>query len=389
MNHKPKTRPMRRIATMTFLLLMTCLSGAAMAADPVRIGAFVSATGPASFLGDPELKTLQMYVERINASGGVLGRPLELVHYDDGGSASEARNFANRLLRRDRVDVLIGGSTTGTTMAALPLAQRARVPMISMAGAVGITDPVRPWVFKTPQSDRMAARRILADMRDRGLTRIGLISGTDGFGRSGREQTLAVADRYGIEILADETYGPQDTDMTAQLTRIRNTEGVQAVLNFGFGQGPAIVTRNYAHLEMDLPLYQSHGVASDRFLELAGEAAEGLRLPASALLVPDALPQDDPQKEVVQAYKSAYEARWDQSVSTFGGYAYDALMLVVQAIERAGSTDAEAVRQALESTRKFVGVTGVFHLTPEDHNGLEPASFRLLEVRDGGWHLIN
>ncbi|WP_240480948.1 ABC transporter substrate-binding protein [Ectothiorhodospira sp. BSL-9] len=386
MNKKSLLRGMAAVTT----LLALAVAGPAPASDePIRIGAFVSATGPASFLGDPELKTLEMYVERINEAGGVLGRPLRLIHYDDGGSASEARNFANRLLRRDRVDVLIGGSTTGTTMAAVPLAERARTPMISMAGALTIVEPVRPWVFKTPQSDRMAAERVLSDMQERGITRIGLISGTDGFGRSGREQTLEVVEQFGIQVVADQTYGPQDTDMTSQLTRIRNTEGVEAVFNFGFGQGPAIVTRNYAHLGIDLPLYQSHGVASDRFLDLAGSAAEGVRLPASALLVPDALPDDDPQKPVVQGYKEAYEARWNTSVSTFGGYAYDALHLAIHAIEQAGSTDPEAIRDALESVQGFVGVTGVFNMTPEDHNGLEPESFRLLEVRDGRWALID
>ncbi|SEQ32051.1 branched-chain amino acid transport system substrate-binding protein [Ectothiorhodospira magna] len=376
-------------AVLLILVLICSMVVPVMAAEPIRIGAFVSATGPASFLGDPELKTLEMYVEKINAQGGVIGRPLRLIHYDDGGNANEARNFANRLLRSDRVDLIIGGSTTGTTMAAVPLVERAGRPMISMAGALVITEPVRPWVFKTPQSDRMAAERVLADMQSRGITGIGLISGTDGFGRSGREQTLAVAADFGIQVLADQTYGPQDTDMTAQLTRIRNTPGVEAVFNFGFGQGPAIVTRNYAHLGIELPFYQSHGVASDRFLDLAGSAAEGVRLPASALLVPDALPDDDPQKQVVQDYKAAYEARWNMPVSTFGGYAYDALMLAVAAIEAAGTSEPKAVRDALEQIQGHVGVTGTFNMSPDDHNGLAPESFRLLEVRDGQWVLVD
>ncbi|WP_328186778.1 ABC transporter substrate-binding protein [Marinobacter sp. OP 3.4] len=368
--------------------LATSLLVSAQAAEPIKIGTFLSVTGPASFLGDPELKTLEMYVEKINEDGGVLGRPLELVHYDDVGDASSARNFAGRLIRSDRVDIIVGGSTTGATMAAAPLVEQARIPFISLAGAVTIVDPVKKWVFKTPQSDRMAAQRILWDMKRRGFDKIGLISGTGGFGASGRTQTLAVADEYGIEVVADETYGPSDSDMTAQLTNIRNTEGVDAVLNFGFGQGPAIVTKNYAALDIQLPFYQSHGVASDAFLDLAGSAAEGLRLPASPLLVPDSLPDDDPQKPVVQAYKEAYEARWDSKVSTFGGYAYDGLMLAVQAIETAGSTDKAAVRDALEDILGYVGVTGIYNLGPDDHNGLTPESFRILEVKDGDWMLV-
>lgn len=370
------------------VILAAGLAVSAQAAEPIKIGSFLSVTGPASFLGDPELKTLEMYVEKINEDGGVLGRPLELIHYDDTGDASAARNFASRLVRSDRVDIIIGGSTTGATMAAVPLAEQARVPFISLAGATVITNPVKPWVFKTPQSDRMAAERILTDMKDRGITKIGLISGTGGFGSSGRAQTLEVAEELGVEVVADVTYSDSDTNMTAQLTNIRNTEGVEAVLNFGFGQGPAIVTKNYDQLGMELPLYQSHGVASDSFLDLAGDAAEGVRLPASPLLVPDSLPDSDPQKEVVQNYKTEYEERWGSNVSTFGGYAYDGLMLAVEAIESAGSTDGEAVREALENVQGYVGVTGEFNMSPNDHNGLDADSFRILEVQNGDWTLI-
>lgn len=374
---------------MLMAVLATSLFVSAHAAEPIKIGTFLSVTGPASFLGDPELKTLQMYVEKINKEGGVLGRQLELVHYDDVGKPSNARNFAGRLIRSDRVDIIVGGSTTGGTMAVAPLVQQARIPFISLAGAVVIVNPVKKWIFKTPQSDRMAAERILKDMKSRGLTKIGLISGTGGFGKSGRQQTLEVAKKVGIEVVADETYGPHDSDMTAQLTSIRNTPGVQAVLNFGFGQGPAIVTKNYAALAIGLPFYQSHGVASDAFLDLAGDAAEGLRLPASPLLVPDSLPANDPQKAVVQAYKKEYEARWNSSVSTFGGYAYDGLMMAVAAIKAAGTTDKAAVRDALEKITNHVGVTGIYNMSPSDHNGLTPSSFRMLEVKGGHWTLID
>lgn len=380
----------RRVGKFAAIAAVGLLAMNVQAADPIRIGSFLAVTGPASFLGDPELKTLKMYVEKINDNGGVLGRQLELIHYDDAGNASKARNFASRLIRSDRVDIIVGGSTTGATMAAVPMIQQAEIPFISLAGAVVITTPVKKWVFKTPQSDRMAAERILNDMKDRGLTKIGLISGTGGFGSSGREQTLEVAKEIGgIEIVADETYSGSDTNMTAQLTNIRNTKGVEAILNFGFGQGPAIVTRNYAQLGIDLPFYQSHGVASDGFLDLAGSSAEGLRLPASPLLVPDSLPDSDVQKPIVEAYKKEYEARWDAKVSTFGAYAYDGLMLAVEAIKKAGTTDKAAVRDALESIQGHVGVTGTYNMSADDHNGLTADSFRILEVRDGGWKLIN
>ncbi|MEZ5738583.1 MAG: ABC transporter substrate-binding protein [Burkholderiaceae bacterium] len=223
--------------------------GAALAAEPIRIGSFLAATGPAAFLGDPEQKTLEMMIEQINAQGGVLGRPLELIAYDDGGSAEKARTFAKRLLEQDKVDVIVGGSTTGTTMAVVPLVEQAQTPFISLAGAVVIIDPPKKWVFKTPHTDRMACEKIFTDMKSRNLTKVALISGSGGFDKSMRGQCLEVSSKYGVDVVSDETYGASDTDMTAQLTKIR-ASGAQAVLNAGFGQGPAIVTRNYRQLAL-------------------------------------------------------------------------------------------------------------------------------------------
>lgn len=374
------------------LLAMAGVSGAAIAAPdgkPIKIGTFLSVTGPASFLGDPELKTLEHWVGKINDDGGVLGRPLELVHYDTAGNAGKARTFVKRLINSDRVDVIVGGSTTGTTMAAIPLVERSGVAMISLAGGIPIIDPVKKWVFKTPHTDRMAARKILKDMNSRGFTKVGLISGSGGFGQSGRTQTLEAASEFDIEIVADETYNNSDTDMTAQLTNIANTDGVQAVLNFGFGQGPAIVTRNYKQLGLELPFYQSHGVASEKYIELAGDAAEGVRLPAGALLVASKLDDDDPQKDVALAYKQEYESTFNESISQFGGHAYDGLMIAVNAIEAAGSTDRAAIRDEIEATDGFVGVGGVFNMSADDHMGLDLSAFRMLEIHDGGWTLID
>jgi branched-chain amino acid transport system substrate-binding protein len=358
------------------------------AADPIRIGAFLSVTGPAAFLGDPEQKTLELYVDRINASGGVLGRKLELVAYDSAGDAEKARSFVKRLLEQDKVDVIVGGSTTGETMAAVPLVEAAGVPFVSLAGAVVIIEPVKKWVFKTPHTDRMACEKVFVDMKARGATRAGLISGSGGFDRSMRAECLKVAGKHGVEIVADETYGASDTDMTAQLAKIKANPKVQAVLNAGFGQGPAIVTRNYRQLGIAAPLYQSHGVASKQFVKLSGEAAEGVRLPAAALLVADTLPGDDPQKKVVTTYKKEYEERFKQEVSTFGGHAYDGLMLVVEAMKRARSTDKAKVRDALEQAKGYVGTGGVVNMSSTDHMGLDLSAFRMLEVRKGDWQLV-
>jgi len=358
------------------------------AAEPIKIGSVLSVTGPAAFLGDPELKTLQLYVDNINKSGGVIGRPLQLIHYDDGSDANKANGFAKRLIDDDKVDAIVGGTTTGATMSMVPLVEKAGVPFVSLAGAVVIIEPVKKFVFKTPHTDRMAAEKVFEDMKKRGITKVALLSETSGFGQSGKKETEAVAGKYGIVLVANETYGPKDTDMSPQLTKIKNTEGVQALFVFGLGQGPAIVTKNYKQLGMKLPLYQSHGVASDEYLKLAGPAAEGVRLPSPAQLIPEKLPAKDPQKPVVTSYEKTYKAAYKSDVSTFGGYAYDGLMLIVDAIKRAGSTDKAKVRDALESTKGFVATSGIFNMSPTDHMGLDLSSFRMLEIKKGDWVIV-
>ena len=364
------------------------IAGAAVAQEPIKIGSFLSVTGGAAFLGDPEQKTLELYVGKINAAGGVLGRKLQLVAYDSAGDAEKARTFTKRLIEQDKVDVIVGGSTTGETMAVIPLVEAAQIPFISLAGAVVIIEPVKKWVFKMPHTDRMACEKIFIDMQSRKFSKVALISGPGGFDKSMRGQCLDVAKKYGIDVIADETYGAGDTDMTAQLTKIKNTAGVQAVLNAGFGQGPAIVTKNYRQIGVTVPLYQSHGVASKDFIKLAGAAAEGVRLPAAALLVADSLPQSDPQRAVVVGYTKEYESHFKSEVSTFGGHAYDGLMIAVEAIKKAGSTDKAKVRDAIEGIRGFMGTAGVFNMSPTDHMGLDLSAFRMLEVKGGNWTLV-
>ena len=370
------------------MIVLALAAGTAWCQEPIKVGAILSVTGPAAFLGDPEQKTLEMYVERINAAGGIAGRKLQLVAYDDGGDAEKARTFAKRLIEQDKVDLIVGGSTTGTTMAAVPLAEQAQTPFVSLAGAVVIIEPTKKWVFKTPHTDRMACEKVFADMRARKLTKLALISGAGGFDKSMRAECLKVAPNYGIEIVADESYGAADTDMTPQLTKIKGTPGVQAVLNAGFGQGPAIVTRNYRQLGMTPQLYQSHGVASKEYIKLAGSAAEGVMLPAAALLVANILPDNDPQKPVVVAYARDYEARYKSEVSTFGGHAYDGLMIAVEAMKRAGGPDKAKVRDAIEGTKGYVGTGGVVNMSPTDHMGLDLTAFRMLEVKNGNWVLV-
>ncbi len=381
---------MRRIVRAALAALAVAgFSACAFAADPIKIGSVLSVTGPAAFLGDPELKTLKLYVEKTNAEGGLLGRSLELVSYDDGSDAAKANSFAKRLIDDDHVDVILGGTTTGATMGMVPLVEKAEIPFISLAGGVVIVEPVKKWVFKVPHNDRMAAERVFQDMKKRGLTKVALLSETSGFGQSGRKELLAAAPKAGIDIVADETYGPKDTDMTAQLTKIRGVDGVQAILVFGLGEGPAVVMKNIAQLGIKLPVYQSHGVASEAFIRLAGPAAEGVRLPAAAILVPDQLPDSDPQKRVEEDYVAFYKSKTGEDVSTFGGHAADAFGIWRAAVERAGSADKAKVRDEIEKTSGFAGTGGIVTMSPQDHLGLKTEAFHMIEIHDGKWKLVD
>lgn len=373
---------------MTSLAASVAMMAAAIgvAHADIKIGATLAETGPAGALGDPEAKTLRLLVKEINDKGGVNGQKIELIVYDDNGDPNKARTFATRLVEKDQVVAIIGGTTTGATMAVIPVVEEAKIPFISLAGAIEIIDPVKKWVFKTPHTDRMACAKIFDDIKKRGLRKIALISSTDGFGSSMRNQCLATVGEYGLDIVADEKYGPQDVDMTPQLTNIKGKEGLQAIINPGFGQGAAVVTRNVAQLAIKAPLYESHGVASKSYIDLAGvEATEGVRLPGTALLVGDLLPDNDPQKKVVMAYKKLYEEETKTPASTFGGYAHDAMRILVDAIKRAGSTKPEAIRDAIEKTAGLVGTTGTVTMTAKDHLGFDLSAFKMLEVRKGAW----
>lgn len=374
-----------------FLSLLASLAVAprARAAEELWLGAFWSSTGTYAFMGDPERKTLEMLVERTNAQGGVLGRNIRLIGYDDASEPERAISVVKRLIDNDRVDLIIGGSGTPTSMAVLPLVDRAAIPYVSMGGGIGIVEPVRKWTFKVPHTDRMGAEKVLADLKRRGLTRLALLSENVGFGKSGRDQVLALASAWGIQVVVDETYGPKDPDVTPQLTKVRGRADVDALFVFGTGQGPAVVTRNIRQLGLTLPVYQSHGVASKEFLRLVGGAADGMRLPAMALTVVEQLPSGDPQKPVALAFKAEYEARWKQDVTHFAGHAYDAYAIVLDALRRAGTLDRAAVRGAIEATRGLVGTGGVFNMSAEDHLGLGLSSFHMVEIRKGDWVLVD
>ncbi|MDD2541930.1 MAG: ABC transporter substrate-binding protein [Desulfuromonadaceae bacterium] len=376
---------------MSLLFSSICLSlicaTVSFASGSIRIGALFAVTGPASFLGEPEKKTLELLVKEMNDKGGINGQKLEAVIYDTGGDATKAVQLATKLIQDDKVSIILEPSTTGESMAVIPVVEKWKIPMISCAAGIKITDPVKHWVFKTPANDHIAAEKILNYMASKKQKSIALLTVTDGFGASGREQIKTLAKQKGFTIVADEVYGPKDTDMTAQLTKIRGIKP-DAIICWGTNPGPAVITKNVKQLGLKTPLYMSHGVASKKYIELAGaDSAEGIMLPAGKLAIYDALPKGDAQYKLLKGYDQAYKKTYGTEASTFGGYAYDAFLLATSAIKKSGTTP-EQIRAGIEQTKKLVSISGVFTMTPKDHNGLDLTAFEMVKIVKGDWSLI-
>jgi branched-chain amino acid transport system substrate-binding protein len=377
----------RLLAVCSTVCVCVLTATASFASGTIKIGGLFAVTGPASFLGEPEKKTLEMLVTEINGKGGINGMKLEAVIYDTAGDATKAVQLATKLIKDDKVTVIIGPSTTGESMAVIPVAEKEKIPLISCAAGIKITDPVKSWVFKTPANDHVAAEKILNFMTKQKQKTIALLTVTDGFGSSGREQLKVLAKQKGFTIVADEVYSPKDTDMTAQLTKIRGIKP-DAIICWGTNPGPAVITKNVKQLGIKIPLYMSHGVASKKYIELAGsDAAEGVMLPAGKLAIYDVLPKSDPQYKLLKEYDQTYKKTYAVEASTFGGYAYDAFLLATSAIKKAGSTP-EQIRAGIEQTQKLVSISGVFNMSPKDHNGLDLSAFEMVRVVKGDWAMI-
>ena len=355
---------------------------------PIKIGAIFAVTGPASFLGAPEARTAKMLVDRINADGGVLGRKLELIVKDSGASPEKAVSFCKQLIEEDQVLAIIGPSTSGETLQIKPICEEEKMILVSCAAAEVIVNPVAKYVFKTPQKDSQAVAWIYKTMKEMGISRIAVLSGNTGFGQAGKGQLESMAGDLGITIAANEVYDKSATDLMDILTKVKGAD-VQAIVNWSIVPAQAIVAKNMRQIGLTMPLFQSHGFGNIKYVEQAGQAAEGIIFPAGRLLIADLLPDDHPQKKLLASYKKDYESAYEgETVSTFGGHAYDALVIVVQAIKNAQSTDREQVRDAIENLKGFVGTAGIFNFSAQDHNGLSLDAFEMLTVKDGKFTLL-
>jgi len=386
---------LRKIAVLTTICLFAVglLAGPALAfKDAYKVGAVFSVTGRTSFLGDPEKKTAEMLAEKINNAGGINGKKLELIIYDTEGDATKANLAVRKLITQDKVCAVIGPSLSGTSMAVVPLAEKYKTPLVSCAASYKIVwddqkNQARKWVFKTPQTDTMAVEAIYTYLKKNGVNTIAVLSVTSGFGASGRGELIRLAPDYGMNIVADEKYGPKDTDMTAQLTKIKG-KAPQAIVNWSVGPTQVVALRNWKDLGMtSIPFYQSHGFGSRKNIELAAGAAEGVYCPLGAVNVSELLPDNHPQKAVTMQYMKDYAAKYNEPLSSFGGHAWDALELVASALKAVGCDKAK-IRDFLENTQGFVGQHGIFNFSPDDHIGLDKTAFQMVVVKDGDWALV-
>ncbi|MBW2519818.1 MAG: ABC transporter substrate-binding protein [Deltaproteobacteria bacterium] len=361
-----------------------------LAKEPIKIGAFFDLSGPASFIGTPTKLVAEMVVDKINQEGGVNGAPIELILGDTEGDPAKATTIAKKFIYKDKVKAIIGPTRTGTGMAVKKLVEEAGMPTFMTVGG----DPVImggekfgsfEYVFKSPQRSSVAVKRLYLFLQEKGLKKVALLTAADGFGKDGERWLSTLAPEYGLEIVAKESFGPKDTDMTAQLTKLKNASP-QAIVCWTIGPAGAIVSKNKVQVGLELPLFQCHGLPDPKYIELAGKASEGDRMPATKLMVVNELPDNDPQKPVIQEFVTMYTETYNYDeqfpINTHSGYAWDAITIVANAM-RAVGVEPKALRAAIEQTKGYVGISGVYNLSAEDHNGLDVDSMVIVEVKDG------
>jgi branched-chain amino acid transport system substrate-binding protein len=372
-------------STVFVLLCLTLLPNQGNAAE-IKIGAILAKTGPAAFLGEPEAKSLHMLVDSINAKGGINGHTIKLIVKDSAADPAKAISFTRQLIEEEKVFAIIGPSTSGETLKIKSTCQEGKTILISCASAELIVNPVLPYVFKTAPSDSYAARKIFMTMNSMDISKIAVVTGNTGFGKAGKGQLKKLAPEYGITIVEAETYDKKATDLTALVTKIKSNPEIQAVLNWSIVPAQSIIAKNIRQSGWDVPLFQSHGFANIKYVQAAGAAAEGIIFPASTVIAAEKL-APGPTKDFLMSYKNAYESKYGEDISTFGGHSYDAMLILEKAIEAAGP-DSVKVRAAIEEIKGFIGTAGEFNFSATDHNGLGIDTFAMFTVKDGQFTLL-
>ncbi len=357
-------------------------SGGGSTTGDIKVGVVLDITGAGASLGVPERQTVEMLTEQVNAAGGVNGRKLKVIIEDNQSTEDGAAKAASKLLGTEKVDILLGASRTGPSLAMRPLAEQAGKPMISFAANAKIVDGSK-WVFKTAQNDRVVLEKMVDDMKAKGLKTVSVLRDASGFGEGIPEMLTEIGKAAGITVAKVEKFAPDATDFTAQMVSVRDAKA-DAVVIWGIPPAASLAQKAYRQLGLKSPVYQSHGIGNKVFLDTAGASADGLLAPLGRMLVADQLKADDPQKPVVTKFIADYKAKYNSAPSTFAGHAYDGFMIAVDSLKKAG-TDPAKLRDAIEGTSKWAGVSGVFTMTPQDHSGLTKDALVMVTVQNGAW----
>jgi branched-chain amino acid transport system substrate-binding protein len=357
-------------------------------AEPIKIGAIVSLTGTYAGIGEPQKRVIEMEVKRINDAGGINGRKIEVLIEDDGTDETKAVAAVTKLIDQDKVVAIIGTSGTSTTMAIRSAIDKAGIPEVSMAGGNAVTGKFDPLVFQTAWSNALVIPYELAYMKKQGITKIGLISDSGGYGKDGKSLIETSVAQYGITITSNQTFNVGDSDMTAQLTNIKKS-GAQAVVMWTAGKEAATVVKNAKALGLTIPMFGSHGNARLEFASGVGAAGDGFKFAAGHILVPESYGKDTEEFKVATKFVTDYKAAAGATPSTFAGHAYDALYIVVDAAKAVqGDITSKALRDQIEKTSGFNGIGGVFTFSATDHNGLTDKDLSFYEIKGGTFALV-
>lgn len=368
---------------------LALLGAAGTARADINVGVTVSATGPAASLGIPERNTIALMPKTIG------GQKVNYIVLDDASDTTRAVANARKLITEDKVDVVLGSTTTPNSLAMIDVVAEAQVPMISMAASARIVEPVdakKRWVFKTPQNDIMMSLAIVTHMADNGIKTVGFIGFADAYGEGWYGEFSKVAAIKGIQIVANERYARTDTAVTGQALKLIAAKP-DAILVAGSGTPAALPQKTLKERGYTGRYYQTHGVANADFLRVGGKDVDDTFLPSGPVLVAEQLPASHPVRKSAQAYVAAYEAAHGKgSVSTFGGHAWDAGMLMAAAVPAAlkkaqPGTPAfrTALRDALEAVRDVAGAHGIFSMSATDHLGLDQRAYVMVKIVNGAW----
>ncbi|MGV3652672.1 MAG: ABC transporter substrate-binding protein [Noviherbaspirillum sp.] len=372
---------------------MISLAFAGTAAAQIKVGVTVSATGPAASLGIPEKNTFALMPKTIG------GKSVEYIVLDDASDTTTAVRNTRKLISEDKVDVVIGSTVTPNSLAMIDVAAEAQTPMISLAASSAIVEPVdakRRWVYKTPQNDSHMATAITSHMADHGIKTVAFIGFADAYGEGWWREFSKLAELRKLKVVGNERYARTDTSVTGQILKIMGSNP-DAILIAGSGTPAALPQKTLKERGYKGKIYQTHGIANNDFLRVCGKDCEGTLLPSGPLLVAEQLPDSNPVKKSALEYKAAYEKAYGAgSVSTFGGHAWDAGVLLAAAVPQAlkggqpGTPEfRKALRDALEKIQNVPASHGIFNMSPTDHLGLDQRARVMVQIANGKWKLVD